>query len=103
MGWSDESDRWTDYCASLTWRTTGEPTGTVALSDALLGNLGSCIHVDVTLRRTIYPSIVPHHLHPCMEKVLPDGCGLSQQDNALKTEMVEELFEEHNNQFEELT
>lgn len=78
----------------LTWGTTGEPTGTVALSDVLLGNLGSCIHVDVTLARTIYPSIVADHVHPCMEKVLPNGCGLSQQDNALKTEMVQERFEE---------
>ncbi|KAK3541088.1 hypothetical protein QTP86_012747 [Hemibagrus guttatus] len=40
-----------------------------------------------------------------METLFPDGCGLFQQDNAPchKAEMVQEWFDDHNNQFEELT
>ena len=44
--------------------------------------LGPAIHVDVTLTRTTYLSIVADHVHPFMETVFPDGCGLFQQDNA---------------------
>ncbi|KAK3567781.1 hypothetical protein QTP86_026451, partial [Hemibagrus guttatus] len=45
------------------------------------------------------------HVHPFMETLFPDGCGLFQQDNAPchKAEMVQEWFDDHNNQFEELT
>ncbi|KAK3518122.1 hypothetical protein QTP70_033217 [Hemibagrus guttatus] len=45
-------------------------------------NLGSAIHVDVTLTHTTYLSNVADHVHPFMEMVFPDGCGLFQQDNA---------------------
>ena len=45
--------------------------------------LGPAIHVDVTLTRTTYISIVAYHVHPFMEMVFPDGCGLFQQDNAM--------------------
>jgi len=40
-----------------------------------------------------------------METVFPGGCGLFQQDNAPchKAKMVQEWFEEHNNEFEVLT
>ena len=40
-----------------------------------------------------------------METVFPDGCGLSQQVNVLchKAKMVQEWFEEHNNECEVLT
>ena len=44
--------------------------------------LGPAIHVDVTLTRTTYQSIVADHVHPFMETVFPGGCGLFQQDNA---------------------
>ena len=37
--------------------------------------LGPAIHVDVTLTRTTYLSIVTDHVHPFMETVFPDGCG----------------------------
>ncbi|KAK3529548.1 hypothetical protein QTP70_031966 [Hemibagrus guttatus] len=40
------------------------------------------IHVDVTLIRTTYLSNVADHVHPFMETVFPDGCGLFQQDSA---------------------
>ncbi|KAK3535233.1 hypothetical protein QTP70_005025 [Hemibagrus guttatus] len=67
--------------------------------------LGPAIHVDVTLTRSTYLSIVAEHLNPFMETVFPDGCGLFQQDNAPchKAKMVQEWFDEHNNQFEVLT
>ncbi|KAK3564655.1 hypothetical protein QTP86_024529, partial [Hemibagrus guttatus] len=42
--------------------------------------LGPAIHVDVTLTRTTYLSIVADHVHTFMETVFPDG--LFQQDNA---------------------
>ena len=62
-------------------------------------SLAPAIHVDVTLTRTTYLSIVADHVHPFMETVFPDGCGLIRQDNAPghKAEMVQEWFEEHNN------
>ncbi|KAK3505544.1 hypothetical protein QTP70_020619, partial [Hemibagrus guttatus] len=50
-----------------------------------------------------------HCCRPCTpfkgETLFPDGCGLFQQDNAPchKAEMVQEWFDDHNNQFEELT
>ncbi|KAK3539724.1 hypothetical protein QTP70_012747 [Hemibagrus guttatus] len=67
--------------------------------------LGPAIHVDVTLTRTTYLSIVTDHVHLFMEAVFPDGCGLFQQDNAPchKAKMLQEWFDEHNNQFEVLT
>ncbi|KAK3566845.1 hypothetical protein QTP86_004548 [Hemibagrus guttatus] len=67
--------------------------------------LGHAIHVDVTLTRTTYLSIAADHVHPFMETVFPDGCGLFQQDNAPchKAEMVQEWFDEHNNMFEVFT
>ena len=54
---------------------------------------------------TAYLSIVGDHAHPFMETVFPGGCGLFQQDNAPyhKAKMVQEWFEEHNNEFEVLT
>ncbi|KAK3566489.1 hypothetical protein QTP86_034054 [Hemibagrus guttatus] len=60
--------------------------------------LGPAIHVDVTLTHTTCLSIVADHVHPSMETVFPDGCGLFQQDNAPchKAKMVQEWFDEHN-------
>ncbi|KAK3549087.1 hypothetical protein QTP70_031342 [Hemibagrus guttatus] len=62
------------------------------------------IHVDITLTRTTYLSIVADHVHPFMETVkgFPDGCGLFQQDNAPchKAKMVQEWFDDHSNEFE---
>ena len=46
-------------------------------------NLGPAIHVDVTLTRTIYLSIVADHVHPFIETVFLDGCDLFQQDTQL--------------------
>ena len=46
------------------------------------GTLGPAIHVEVTLTRSTYLSIVADHLHPFTETVFPDYCGLFQQDNA---------------------
>ncbi|KAK3522147.1 hypothetical protein QTP70_026962 [Hemibagrus guttatus] len=67
--------------------------------------LGPAIHVDVTVTCSTYLSIAADHLHPFMETLFPDGCDLLQQDNAPchKAEMVQEWFDEHNNQFEVLT
>ncbi|KAK3560711.1 hypothetical protein QTP86_014737, partial [Hemibagrus guttatus] len=67
--------------------------------------LGPAVHVDVTVTRSTYLSIVADHVHPFMETLFPDGCVLFQQDNAPchKAEMVQEWFDEHNNQFEVLT
>ena len=45
--------------------------------------LGPAIHVDVTLTRTTYLSIVADRVHTFMETVFPDYCDLFQQDNAL--------------------
>ncbi|KAK3524459.1 hypothetical protein QTP70_029308, partial [Hemibagrus guttatus] len=66
--------------------------------------LGPAIHVDVTLTSTTYLSIVADHVHPFMETMLSDGCGLFQQDIAPchKAKMVQEWFDEHNNEFEDL-
>lgn len=41
-----------------------------ASDHVLPGNLGSC-----------HLSIVADHVHPLMETVFPDGCGLFQQDH----------------------
>ncbi len=63
--------------------------------------LGPAIHVDVT-----YLSIVADHGHSFMETVFPGGCGLFRQDNApcYKAKMVQEWFEENNNnEFEVMT
>lgn len=68
-----------------------------ALGNVLLGNPA----VHVTLTRTSHLSIVADHEHSLMETVFPDGSGLFQQDNS--TKMVQERFEEHNNQFKVLT
>ncbi|KAK3513336.1 hypothetical protein QTP70_012369 [Hemibagrus guttatus] len=67
--------------------------------------LGPAVHVDVNVTRSTYLSIVADHVHPFMETLFPDGCGLFQQDNAPchKAEMLQEWFDDHNNQFEELT
>ncbi|KAK3568332.1 hypothetical protein QTP86_004231 [Hemibagrus guttatus] len=67
--------------------------------------LGPAVHVAVTVTRSTYLSIVADHVHPFMETLFPDGCVLFQQDNAPchKAEMVQEWFDEHNNQFEVLT
>ncbi|KAK3528676.1 hypothetical protein QTP70_007720 [Hemibagrus guttatus] len=67
--------------------------------------LGPAVHVDVTVTRSTYLSIVADHVHSFMETLFPDGCGLFQQDNAPchKAEMVQEWFDDHNNQFEMLT
>ncbi|KAK3547699.1 hypothetical protein QTP86_027744, partial [Hemibagrus guttatus] len=44
--------------------------------------LGPAIHVDVTLTRITFLSIVADHVHSFMETIFPVGCGLFQQDNA---------------------
>ena len=61
--------------------------------------------MDVTLTCTTYLSTVADHVHPFMEMVFPDGCGLFQQDDAPchKAKMVQEWFEQHNNDFDMLT
>lgn len=43
----------------------------------------------------LYPSIAAHHVHPCMETVFTDGCGLFQLDHVSrhKAKMVAEWFE----------
>ncbi|KAK3556264.1 hypothetical protein QTP70_007073 [Hemibagrus guttatus] len=67
--------------------------------------LGPAIHVDVTLTRTTYISIVADHVHPFMDTVFPECCDLFQQDNAPyhKAKVAQEWFDEHNNEFEVLT
>ncbi|KAK3533242.1 hypothetical protein QTP70_013655 [Hemibagrus guttatus] len=67
--------------------------------------LGPAVHVDVTVTRSIYLSIVADHVHPFMETLFPDGCVLFQKDNASchKAKMVQEWFDDHNNQFVVLT
>lgn len=66
-----------------------------------LETLSPAIHMDVTLTRSTYPSIVADHVHPFMETVLCDGCGLCPQDNApCHKAKVQEWFEEHENDFE---
>ncbi|KAK3516869.1 hypothetical protein QTP70_027070, partial [Hemibagrus guttatus] len=51
------------------------------------------------------PWVLPSRRFPFMKTLFPDGCGLFQQDNAPchKAEMVQEWFDDHNNQFEVLT
>ncbi|KAK3519542.1 hypothetical protein QTP70_035066, partial [Hemibagrus guttatus] len=67
--------------------------------------LGPAVHVDVTVTRSTYLSIVTDHVHPFMETLFPDGRVLFQQDNAPchKAEMVQEWFDDHNNQSGELS
>ncbi|KAF7654794.1 hypothetical protein LDENG_00064660, partial [Lucifuga dentata] len=55
------------------------------LGNVLLGNLGSCIYVDVTLTCTTYLNIVANQVHTFMAMVFPDGSGLFQRDNASAT------------------
>lgn len=68
--------------------------------DALVNIL---VETLAPLARTTYLSI--DHTHPFMETVIPGGCGLSWQDNATchKAKMVQEEFEEQNNELEVLT
>ncbi|KAK3516948.1 hypothetical protein QTP70_028239, partial [Hemibagrus guttatus] len=67
--------------------------------------LGPADHVDVTLTCTTYLCIVVEHVYPFMETVFPDGCGVFQQDNVAcpKAKIIQEWFDECNNQFEVLT
>uniref|UniRef100_A0AAY5KZE1 Tc1-like transposase DDE domain-containing protein n=1 Tax=Esox lucius TaxID=8010 RepID=A0AAY5KZE1_ESOLU len=67
--------------------------------------LGPAIHVDVTLTRTTYLSIVVDHVHPFKATIFPVGIGLFKQDNepCHKAKMVQEWFDEHNNEFKVLT
>ncbi|KAK3547569.1 hypothetical protein QTP86_025468 [Hemibagrus guttatus] len=98
--------------------TTMEPWKKVAWSDEscfLLHHVDGWVRVHLlpgkhiapgcTMGRSTYLSIAADHVHPFMETLFLDGCGLFQQDNALcyKAEMVQEWFEEHNNQFEMLS
>lgn len=53
-----------------------------ASDNFLLEPLGPVIHVDVTLTHSTYLNIAADHVHPFIETVMPDGCGLFQQDNA---------------------
>ena len=64
--------------------------------------LGPAFHVDVTLTCNTYLSIAADHVHPFMETVFPDGCGLFQPDNVpcKKAKMVQEWFVEHSIEFE---
>lgn len=57
-------------------------------------NLCSAIQVDVSLTCNNYLSVAADHVHPFIETVLPDGCGLFRQDDVPdhKTEMVRESF-----------
>ncbi|KAK3505622.1 hypothetical protein QTP70_021284 [Hemibagrus guttatus] len=61
--------------------------------------------MDVALTHSTYLNIVSDHVHPFMETLFPDGCGLFEQDSAPchKVKMVHEWFYEHTNQFEVLT
>ncbi len=74
---------------------------------AMLGweTLGPAFHVDVTLTRTTYLSIVADLVHPFMETDFPGGCDLFQQDNApcYKAKMAQVWLEENNNEFDVLT
>ena len=67
--------------------------------------LDPAIHVDVTFSGATYVSIVADHLWPFMEMVFPDGSGIYQQNNSpcYKAKMIQELFEEHINEFKVLT
>ncbi|KAK3525149.1 hypothetical protein QTP86_019533, partial [Hemibagrus guttatus] len=67
--------------------------------------LGPAVHVDVTVTRSTDLSIAADHVHLFMETLFPDGCGLFQQDNVAchKSKLVQEWFDDHNNQFEVLT
>lgn len=53
----------------------------------------SVVHVDVT--NTTYLTIVAEHVHPFIETVFTDGCGLFQQDNVpcQRANTVQERFE----------
>ena len=73
-----------------------------ALGNVLPGNLESCHPCGCYFDTYHLPKHCCRPLHPFMEMVLPDGCGLFQQDNAQchKSKMVQEWFGEHNNKLE---
>ena len=52
---------------------------------AIFFNLGSCHPCGCYFNRTTYLNIVANPVHPFMETVFPDGCGLFQQDNGVIT------------------
>ena len=86
------------YGKKASWRRQCDAFGNV-----LLGNLGSCHPCGCYSDMYHLPK---HCCRPCfMETVFPDGCGLVQQDNTPchKAKLVQEWFEEHNNEFEVLT
>lgn len=57
------------------------------------------------MTHTTYLTIVADHVHAFMETEFSDGSVLFYQDNASchKAKMVQECFEEHNNEFKEKT
>ncbi len=63
-------------------KKAGQQKQCYALGNVLLGNIGSCIHVDVTLTRTTYLKIVEDHIHSFVAMVFPDDSDLFQQDDA---------------------
>ncbi len=98
---------WMDGCVCFaylgnTWHQDAIWEGSVMLWAMFCKEtLGPAIHVNVTLTRTTYLSIIADHGHPFMETVFSGGCGLFQQDNVPcnKAKMVQEWFQEHNNEF----
>lgn len=69
----------------------------------LQGNLAPTIHVDVTLTCTTHLSIVADHSHPLMEVIFSVVYFSFIMCPAARQKMVQQLLEEHNNEFEVLT
>lgn len=67
--------------------------------------LGPVVHVDDTLTQNSYINVLADHVHPFMNSVFPDGSGYFQQDSTTccTSDSVQEWFEEHDDEFKELT
>ena len=104
-------------CVNHHWQRIGEPrlwllcviscvNGATVMLWAMFCSetLGPANHVDVTSPRTTSLSIVADHVHPFIETLFPDGCGVFQHDNVRyhKAKIVQDWFEDHDNEFEVL-
>uniref|UniRef100_A0A671YBG6 Tc1-like transposase DDE domain-containing protein n=1 Tax=Sparus aurata TaxID=8175 RepID=A0A671YBG6_SPAAU len=67
--------------------------------------LGPAIHLDVALTSTTYLNILADQVHPFIQTVFPDGSGFFQRDSTPRhtAKIVQEWFEEHNDEFTVLT
>lgn len=64
--------------------------------------LGPALQVEDTETHTSYRDILANQVHPFMAAVFPDGSGLFQQDFNHTADVVQDWFQEHEDEFKVL-